>query len=54
MKTDRFETFFDAVIAIIITVLVLKLYQPEQATWNAIWTLNTQYLTYLLCYIINF
>ncbi|MBR0271478.1 MAG: DUF1211 domain-containing protein [Methanobrevibacter sp.] len=54
MKTDRFETFFDAIIAIIITVLVLKLYQPEQATWSAIWTLKIQYLTYLLCFIIIF
>lgn len=54
MKTDRFETFFDAIIAIIITVLVLKLTQPQQATWGAIWALNTRYLTYLLCFIIIF
>ena len=28
MNTNRFETFFDAILAIIITVLVLKLTQP--------------------------
>ena len=54
MKTDRFETFFDAIIAIIITVLVLKLLQPEQATWHAVWSLNTGYLTYLLCFLVIF
>ena len=54
MKTDRFETFFDAIIAIIITVLVLKLIQPEQATWHAVWSLNTGYLTYLLCFLVIF
>lgn len=28
MNTNRFETFYDAVLAIIITVLVLKIPQP--------------------------
>ena len=32
MNTNRFETFFDAVLAIIITVLVLKLTQPASPT----------------------
>ena len=54
MKTTRFETFMDAVIAIIITVLVLKLSQPETATWGAILKLNMGYVTYLICFIIIF
>ncbi len=54
MKTNRFETFMDAVLAIIITVLVLKLTQPDAATWGAIWGLNMRYLTYLICFIIIF
>lgn len=54
MQTDRFETFMDAVLAIIITVLVLKLPQPSSATWSAIWVLNTRYLTYGICFLIIF
>ena len=54
MKTTRFETFMDAVLAIIITVLVLKLVQPEAATWSAILNLNMEYITYLTCFLIIF
>ena len=28
MNTDRFETFYDAVLAIVIAILVLKIPQP--------------------------
>lgn len=54
MKTNRFETFMDAVLAIIITVLVLKLAQPETATWGAILNLNMGYITYFTCFLIIF
>ena len=54
MKTDRFETFMDAVLAIIITVLVLKLTQPSDPTWGAILKLNIRYISYLICFIIIF
>lgn len=54
MDTTRFETFMDAVLAIIITVLVLKLNQPGSATWQAILNHNMEYITYLVCFIIIF
>ena len=54
MQTNRFETFMDAVLAIIITVLVLKLPQPSAATWAAVWDLNMRYLTYGICFLIIF
>ena len=54
MQTDRFETFLDAILAIIITVLVLKLAQPDTATWGAVLNLNIRYLTYFTCFIIIF
>ena len=54
METNRFETFLDAIIAIVITVLVLKLAQPADASWSAIWALNSRYITYLLCFLIIF
>ena len=54
MDTNRFETFMDAVLAIIITVLVLKLAQPSEATFGAILNLNMKYITYFMCFIIIF
>ena len=54
MQTNRFETFMDAVLAIIITVLVLKLPQPATATWGAILSLNMRYISYFICFIIIF
>ena len=54
MKTNRFETFMDAILAIIITVLVLKLAQPEAATLGAIWDLRIRFLTYFTCFLIIF
>ena len=54
MKTNRFETFMDAILAIIITILVLKLPQPAEASLNAILNLNMRYITYLICFLIIF
>ena len=54
MKTTRFETFFDAILAIIITVLVLKLAQPAAPTFEAIGNLTNFYLTYFMCFLIIF
>ena len=54
MRTERFETFMDAILAIIITVLVLKLAQPAAPTWDAVLSLNSSYLLYGICFLIIF
>ncbi len=54
MQTDRFETFMDAILAIIITVLVLKLAQPPSPTWEGVISLNASYLIYGICFLIIF
>ncbi len=54
MKTQRFETFFDAVIAIIITVLVLKLVQPTAPTFDAVGGLISFYMAYFVCFLMIF
>jgi uncharacterized membrane protein len=36
MKPDRLNAFTDGVIAIIITIMVLEIRLPEQATWGAV------------------
>ena len=52
METNRFETFFDAIIAIVITVLVLKIPQPASPTLSAFLKLNTMYVAYFISFLI--
>ena len=52
MDTDRLEAFYDAIIAIIVTVLVLELPQPASPTLAAIWALRTSYFAYLISFLV--
>lgn len=54
METSRFETFFDAVIAIILTVLVLKIPQPAETSISAFWDLRFMYFAYFISFLIIF
>ena len=54
MQTNRFETFIDAIIAIIITVLILKIAQPVNPTLSAIWDLKVFYIAYLISFLTLF
>lgn len=52
MQTDRLEAFYDAIIAIIVTVLVLGLPQPETASLSSFWALKNSYFTYLISFMV--
>ena len=52
METNRFETFFDAIIAIVITVLVLKIPQPASPTLGAFLVLEIMYGAYFISFLI--
>ena len=54
MNTNRFETFFDAILAIIITILVMKLTQPITPTFEAFLLLNARFITYAICFLVIF
>ena len=54
MQTNRFETFFDAIIAIIMTILILKISQPSEPTLNAIWSSRISYMAYLISFLTLF
>ena len=49
MNANRFETFYDAVLAIVITILVLKIPQPLGPTWGAF---SANYLTFSTYFIV--
>jgi uncharacterized membrane protein len=51
MNKTRLEAFTDAVIAIIITILVLELVAPEDGSFAALWELRYRLLVYLISFI---
>ena len=50
MGKERLSAFIDAVLAIIITILILELPKPEAPIWAAIWGLRTEYFAYTLSF----
>lgn len=52
METGRLEAFYDAIIAIIVTILVLELPQPASASLAAMWAIKTSYFAYLISFLV--
>ena len=51
MNTNRFETFYDAVLAIVITILVLKIPQPLSPEWGAFFSNSLNLVTYFIVFL---
>ncbi len=51
MNKTRLEAFSDGVLAIIITIMVLEIKAPEEATFEALCKLFPKFLSYLLSFI---
>ena len=52
MSTNRLEAFYDAIIAIIVTILVLELPQPATTSIQSILALKTSYFSYLVSFLV--
>lgn len=52
MQTNRLEAFYDAIIVIIVTVLVLELPQPTDTTLTAIFAIKNSDFAYLISFLI--
>ena len=52
METGWLEAFYDAIIAIIVTILVLELPQPATASLASIWALRTSYFAYIISFLV--
>lgn len=50
MKKERLIAFTDAILAIIMTILVLELDKPAEPTVAAFWALRTNYFSYALSF----
>ncbi len=51
MGKNRLEAFSDGVIAIIITIMVLELKVPHEATWSALGAIAPVFLSYVLSFV---
>lgn len=54
METDRFEALIDAILAIIITILVLEIPLASTGTWGALYELRYDFLFYAMSFIVCF
>lgn len=50
MTKNRFEAFTDAVVAIVLTVLVLELDLPESGSFQALYAVRHEFLIYLVSF----
>lgn len=54
MESERFEALIDAVLAIILTIIVLELPLPGGVTWGAVWEVKIEFFAYLVSFLIVF
>ncbi len=54
METERFEALIDAILAIIITIIVLELPLPSASTWGALYEIRYEFLIYAISFIVCF
>lgn len=52
MESEKLEAFVDAVLAIILTVIVLELPQPETINLVGFWALKANFLAYVTSFIV--
>src|SRR5215813_6062740 len=52
MSKTRLEAFSDGVIAIIITIMVLELHAPAEASWAALLPLLPIFVSYVLSFVL--
>jgi len=50
MNKDRLAAFTDAILAIVMTILVLELEKPAEASWEAIWALRESFFSYAISF----
>lgn len=50
MSKERLTAFTDAVLAIIMTILILELEKPAAISWSAFWDLRMNFFAYTVSF----
>ena len=54
METERFEALIDAILAIIITIIVLEIPLASNGTWQALLNIKYEFIIYAISFMICF
>ncbi len=54
METDRFEALIDAILAIIITIIVLEIPLASAGTWSSLYEIRYEFIIYAISFIVCF
>ena len=54
METERFEALIDAILAIIITIIVLEIPLASTGSWESLFELRYEFLIYAISFIVCF
>ena len=54
MESERFEALIDAILAIIITIIVLEIPLASNGSWEALFELRHEFLIYAVSFIVCF
>lgn len=54
MKTERFEALIDAILAIIITIIVLEIPLASAGTWESLFEIRYEFIIYAISFIVCF
>ncbi len=54
METERFEALIDAILAIILTIIVLEIPMAEFGTWQSLWEVRMDFIIYALSFLVIF
>lgn len=54
METERFEALIDAVLAIILTIIVLEIPMASNGSWEALFELKLEFIIYALSFLVVF
>ena len=53
-SSERFEALFDAIVAIILTVIVLDITMASYGTWESLFELKLEFIAYFISFIVCF
>ena len=54
MKSERFEALIDAILAIIVTIIVLEIRMASGGSWEALFELKLDFIIYALSFLVVF